>query len=746
MLEEREHGMTAAEKVGLHQRTCPLCEGMCGIDVSVEGDKVTMIRPNKANVWSRGHICPKGTTLGDLHHDPDRLHTPMIREGTEWRAASWEEAFAHAERLARGVREKYGQSAFASFGGNMSGKGFASGRYMMLLYGLARFAQSFSSSSVDQLPKNVSSHLLYGNMWKIPIPDVDRTDLFVMLGANPAESKGSIFSHRDVMGALRDLRARGGKLVVVDPVRTRTAAAADQWVPLRPGSDAAFLLAIVHVLFAEDRVRLGHLASLVAGVETLRDVAADFSPERVERFCGVEAKIIRDLALEIANARAAAIYGRIGTCTQTFGTLASWLVDVIAILTGNLDRPGGSMWSTQVAPHLDLAPPYPSNASVTGKPSRVRGVPAILGQYPASCLAEEIDTPGAGQIHALMTLGANPVLSVPGTARLDAALGQLECMISIDIYINETTRHAHVIFPSPSLLEQPHWDVWGWPWALTSGGHYSPALFDPVDRPPEWQVMARVGAIMGGVDGPDLGALDDEFFAGMCDRAGIDRQVAFDALPVNGPERVLDLCIRSGPFGDRFGTNPQGLKLDDFKAAPDGILLGPAVSWGGKAIKTPSGLIELAHPHFLADLSRLEAAMDDTDADLVLVSRRQLRSLNSWMHNLNTLVKGKERCTLQIHSQDALRLEIASGDICEVASEGGTVTAPVEITDDIMPGVVSLPHGWGHDRRDARLGIARLHAGTNINELSPARMLDVASGNAVLNGIPVTVRRIEAQA
>lgn len=734
--------MIATDQGQLHQRVCPLCEGMCGIDVRVEGDRVAAIRPNKANVWSRGHICPKGTTLGDLHHDPDRLRTPMIREGSEWRQASWEEALAHAETLARRVRERHGQSAFASFGGNMSGKGFASGRYMMLLYGLARFAQSFSSSSTDQLPKNVSSFLLYGNMWRIPIPDVDRTDLFVILGANPAESKGSIFSHRDAMGAIRDLRARGGKVVVVDPVRTRTAAAADAWLPLRPGSDAAFLLAIVHVLFAEDRVRLGRLEPLVAGVDDLRAAAAAFAPERVARFCGVDAAAIRDLARQIADARAAAIYGRIGTCTQVFGTLASWLVDVIAILTGNLDAPGGSMWSTQVAPHLDLAPPYPSSAPVSGKPSRVRGVPAILGQYPASCLAEEIDTPGDGQIRALMTLGANPVLSVPGSARLDAALEQLDCMISFDIYINETTRHAHVILPSPSLLEQPHWDLWAWPWSLTSGGHYSEALFDPGDRPPEWQVLARIGAIVGGVDDPDLDALDDDFFGRMCDQTGTDRAVALAALPERGPERILDLCIRSGPFGNRFGANPDGLSLADFKAAPDGILLGPAVPLGAKAITTPSGRIEIAHPHFLADLPRLEAAIAAPDPGLMLVSRRHLRSLNSWMHNIDPLVRGKPRCILQVHSADARRLDLATGDLCEVESEGGVVTAPVEITDDIMPGVVSLPHGWGHDRDDARLAVARRHAGTNINELSPAGMIDTASGNAVLNGIPVSLRRV----
>ena len=722
----------------LHQRTCPLCEGMCGINVTVEAGRVTSIRPNHDNVWSRGHICPKGTVLGELHHDPDRLRRPMIREGAAWREASWDEAFARIAALLGEVRRKYGQASIASFNGNMSGKGFAATRYMMLLHGLAKFGQRYSSSSVDQLPKNVSCQIMYGNMWKVPIPDVDHTDLLVVMGGNPAESKGSIFSHRDVMGAMRALRLRGGRVIVIDPVRTRTAKAADQWIGIRPGGDAALLLAVAHVLFAEGHVRLGHLEELVNGLDELREIAARFSPQRVSAFCGVDAETIIALAREIAAAPHAAIYGRIGTCTQEFGTLASWLVDIVAILTGNLDRKGGSMWSTQVAPHLDLTPPYPHNSTITGKPSRVRGVPAILGQYPASCLAEEIDTPGEGQIKALLTLAGNPVLSVPGSRRLDEALPMLECMVSLDVYINETTRHAHVILPSPSLLEQPHWDVWAWPWALTSGGHYSPALFDLEEgRPEEWEVLTRLGALLGGMDEPDVNALDDAFFGGMCDAVGIDRDAAFAADPKNGPERVLDLCIRSGPFGDRYGVHPGGLCLENFKAEPNGILLGPAISQGAKAITTPSGKIELTHPHLTADFGRLEEAMQRPAPDLVLVSRRQIRSLNSWMHNLNTLVKGKERCTLQMHGLDALRLGVENGDVVTVSSEAGTVSAPVEITDEIRPGVVCLPHGWGHDAQGARLGIASLHAGSNINELSPAHMIDSASGNAVVNGIPV---------
>lgn len=728
-----------------HRSICPLCEGMCGIVVKTEGDKVTSIRPDPDNAWSKGHMCPKGTTLGDLHHDPDRIRAPMIRMDDGWHEVSWDRAFERIEELVSGVRAKYGQQAIAGFTGNMSGKGFSSARYTGPLHWLAKFGKNFSSSTVDQIPKNVSCHLMYGSMWHIPIPDVDRTDLFVIMGGNPAESKGSILSHRDVMAAIRAIRQRGGKVIVIDPVRTRTAAAADEWIGVKPGGDAALLLGVINVLFREDRVKLGAWEGLVNGIDALREAASRFTPERVESFSGVPADTIVALARQISDAPSAAVYGRIGTCTQLYGTLASWLVDAVAILTGNLDRPGGSMWSTQVAPHYKLSPALPPSFPVFGQPSRVRGTPSVLGQYPAVCMAEEIDTPGEGQIKALLTLGGNPVISVPGSDRLAQALPMLECMVSLDIYINETTAHAHVILPSPSLLQQPHWDVWAWPWSLTSGGVYSPAsLPAPTDRPPEFEVMLRLGAIFGGDEERNPAALDDRCFARMCDSVGVGFDVAAAALPDRGPERVLDLCIRSGPLGDRFGENPGGLTLDDFKKNPDGVLLGPAVSKGGASILTPSGKIELSHPHFLDDLARLEAAMRDEVPSLLLVSRRQLRSLNSWMHNLHTLVKGKERCTLQIHPRDAEPLGIAQGDMVMVEGPEGQAAAPAEITEDIRQGVVCLPHGWGHDRDGLRMAIAAAHPGYNINQISPAGMVDPASGNAVCNGIPVSVRLLEA--
>lgn len=725
----------------VHRRTCPLCEGMCGLRIKVEDERVISIRPDPANTFSQGHVCPKGTTLGDLHHDPDRLRQPMIREGDQWREASWEEAFVHIETLVAGVRERHGQEAFAFYSGNMSKGGFDGSRYTMLMVRQGRFAQRYSSSSVDQLPKNVSNFLMYGDMWKMPIPDVDRTGLFVIFGGNPAASKGSIFSHRDVMGAIKALRARGGRLIVIDPVRTGTAQIADQWIGIRPGGDAALMLGLVHVLFAEGLVRLKQLEGHVNGLEELRTLARGFPPERVSAFCGVEPDVIVALAREIAAAGHAAVYGRIGTCTQEFGTLASWLIDVVGALTGNLDAVGGTLWSTQVAPHLSLTPPLPIDAPLFTPPIRVRGVRGVLGQYPASCLAEEIDTPGRGQIRTLVTMGCNPVLSAPGSARLDAALPELECMVSLDMYLNETTRHAHVILPALSPLEQPHWDVWAWPFSLTIGGNYSPTLFEPIDRPAEWQVLARLGAIMGGNPQADLEAMDDAYFGAMCDQTGIPRDVAMAASPERGGARILDLCIRTGPYGDRFGLKPEGLTLQSFIDQPDGIMLGAAGPQGSRAVTTPSGRIELAPPHMLGDVPRLEQAMAAAAPPLVLVSRRHLRSMNSWMHNVDTLVRGKDRCTLHMHTQDALRLGIGAGDTVDVASVSGAVQVAVELTDDIRPGVVSLPHGWGHGAPGTRTSVAASHAGVNFNLLSPGPLVDAASGNAVLNGIPVQVSR-----
>ncbi len=729
----------------IHLRTCPLCEAMCGLEVHVEGDKAVLIRPDKDDVWSRGYICPKGTTLGHLHADPDRLREPMIRDGDHWREVSWDDAFARCEELLHGVLERHGKESVTAYIGNPTAHNFSLGRYVGLFMGLAQFPMIYSAGTVDQWPKNVSSMLMYGGMWWIPAPDVQRTHYWLVMGGNPQASQGSLLACPDLLGEMDRIRERGGKVVVIDPRRTGTADRADEWIPIVPGTDAAFLLALCHVLFAEDLVDLGDVGDIVDGVDDVRALAAGFPPERVARTCRIDAETIRRVAHEIAAAPSAAVYGRIGLCNQEFGTLASWLVDVVNILTGNFDRPGGLMFGNPVAWGVNSLPDpqWADGVSFGRWKSRVRGAPEVLGQVPVSCLAEEIATPGPGQLKGLVTIAGNPVISSPDAGRLDEALPALECMISVDNYLNETTRHAGVILPGLSALEQPHFDDLITMWAARSAGNFSPAIFTPPrDRPAEWEILTRLGALVAGMRNADIdvAALDDGYFAALCEAKGIDPTVAMGAYDSGGPERLLDLQIRTGPFGDRYGENADGLTLQHFRDRPHGIDMGPMVPRVRELLNTPSGKIEIAPPYITADIPRLESRLERADdGELALVSRRHLRSNNSWMHNVKVLVKGKDRCTLLIHPDDAARLGIEDGKLARVSSEAGTIDVPAEVSDEMMPGVVSLPHGWGHDKEGTRMSVAREHAGVNNNLIAPGRLVDPLSNNAIVNGFPVEV-------
>jgi anaerobic selenocysteine-containing dehydrogenase len=691
--------------------------------------------------------------LGDLHEDPDRLRTPLVREGATWREVGWDEAFDEVEQRLHPVVQRHGIGAVTAYVGNPTAHNFSLSRYVGAFMAMSTIPVIYSAGTVDQWPKNVVAALLYGGMWTIPVPDLDRTDYLVVMGANPHASQGSLLAAPDVLGRLDAIRARGGKVVVIDPRRTGTAQRADEWLPIRPGTDAAFLMAIANVLFAEDRVRLGRLADWTNGLERVRELCREFTPEAVTATCAIPAETIRRLALELSHAERAAVYGRIGTCNQEFGTLASWLVEVVNVLTGNLDRVGGSMFANPIAWSLTtLTPPDQVDGWRFHRwRSRVRGAPEILGQYPISCLAEEISTPGEGQIRALITLAGNPVISAPDAGKLDAALPELECMVSLDNYLNETTRHAHVILPGLSPLEQPHYDEMIWSWAVRNAGKYSVPIFPPPpSRPAEWEILLRLAAITGGQKARevDVGVLDDFFFGGVvgllvADQrspiAGRDPAEIVAATQGRGPERFLDFALRVGPWGDAYGAKPGGLCLNLLASETHGMDKGALEPRLPDVLRTPSGKIELAPQHIVADVPRLRARLERRDTGLVLVSRRHLRSNNSWMHNLPRLVSGRDRCTLLIHPDDAARAGLAPGGQARVRSAVGSVRAPVQISDEMMPGVVSLPHGWGHDRPGTRLSVAASHAGVNNNLLAPGDLVDVPSGNAVVNGIPVEV-------
>jgi anaerobic selenocysteine-containing dehydrogenase len=731
--------MASAED-GMHLRTCPLCEAMCGLEIHVDGGKVTKIRGNRDDVWSRGHLCPKGVSLGAVHHDPDRIRSPLIKVDGAWQEVSWDAAFRRCTELLTPVIEKYGIGAVTAYTGNPLAHSFSLARYAGVLMGMSGMPVTYSPGTVDQWPKNLSSHLMYGLWWNFPVPDIERTDLMVIMGANPAASQGSLLAAPDVMGLINGIRNRG-KVIVIDPVRTQTAAQADEWLPIVPGTDAALLLAVTHTLFDEDLINPG---PHVNDVDTMRRVAAEWPPERVSAVTGINEDRIRRLARELAGAEKSVVYGRIGLCNQEFGSLASWLVDVINILTGHFDTPGGAMF------------PKPAAWSITAQPlpglegglpefgrwhTRVRGAKEVLGQAPVSCMTEEIATPGDGQLKALITVAGNPVLSTPGGDRLDEVLPMLEAMISVDLWLNETTRHADVILPGLSPLEQPHHDDLILLFAIRSIANYSAPVFDPGDRPHEWEILIRLTGLCTGTpaEDVDVAAIDDGFFDYMAFTQGVDGAEIRKLYDHGGPERMLDLTLRTGPFGDQYGKNPGGLTLDLLKANPNGIDFGPMVPQLPDILGTPDKKIRLAPQYLLDDLPRLAARLERPAEPLVLVSRRHLRSNNTWMHNVPALMKGRDRCTLLIHPDDAARCGIADDDVVTVKSEAGEIKVPVEVTDAIKPGVVSMPHGWGHGKPGTRMSVANNSPGANTNALSPPMFLDEPSGNGALNGIPVTI-------
>jgi anaerobic selenocysteine-containing dehydrogenase len=737
----------AAAQLSTHIRTCPLCEATCGLEVSHRKGEVVRIRGDRDDVFSRGFICPKGSTLGRLDRDPDRIRTPLIKRNGSHQPGTWDDAFALIEEKLTPFVAEHGPNSVGLYLGNPNVHSMSGSLYVRAFVKMLRSRSVFTAATVDQMPKHVSSGFMFGHPDLIPVPDLDRTSYLLMLGANPFESNGSLATAPDWPRRLEAIGGRGGKVVVVDPRRTKTTVAADEHIPIRPGTDALFLFAVANVIFSHGLIDLGHLEDAVAGLEEVGAAVDEFEPERVENATGVPAAITRRIAHELASADSAAVYGRIGTHAAEFGTMASWMVDVLNAITGNLDRPGGAMF-----PRPAHEQPRSRRQFTTGRwTTRVRQLPETRGELPVSALAEEILEPGEGRIRAMVTIAGNPVLSTPDSGRLDDALASLEFMVALDIYLNETTRHADVILPGTTPLRRPHYDFAFYGLSVRNIANFSPPLYDLEEGSlDEWETLLRLGATLTGQgSNPDIGSLDDAVFGMMVGSAvgdtssrihGRNPEEIFAATRgERGPVRMLDFLIRTGPYGDAYGDEPEGLGLESLQAAPHGIDLGPLQPRLPEDLCTPSGRVELAPEPLLGDVPRLHAAISrPPDGGMVLIGRRDVRSNNSWMHNIDVLVKGKARCTLQMSAQDAERIGIDPGGSAKVTSSAGAVVAPVEITDGIMPGVVSLPHGWGHDLEGAELSVAAKRPGVNSNELSTGAM-DPVSGNAVLNGIPVEV-------
>ena len=727
--------MTIADKASVHYRACNLCEAICGIEIraqeleaGAENQRLD-IRGDKDDPFSRGYICPKAAALGDLHYDKDRLKYPVRRTPNGWQRLGWDEALDEVAQNLKRIHAKYGRGSIATYLGNPTVHNYGA---LLFAPGFIRSLHTrnrFSATSVDQLAHHLAGYLMFGHQLLLPIPDLDRTNFFLILGANPAVSNGSLMTAPGVGRRLQEIRERGGKVILIDPRRTETARLADRHLFIKPGTDVLLLLALLHVVFDEGLTAPGRLAAFTKGVETIGRLVAEFPPEKVASITGIDTGQTRQLAREFAAADGAVCYGRIGVSTQEFGGVCQWLINVLNTVTGNLDQPGGAMFTTPAFDPVTAPESLAPRGSFARWHSRVRKLPEFSGELPVVTLAEEILTEGPGQIKALVTSAGNPVLSTPNGHQLDRALAGLEFMVAIDPYINESTRHAHIILPPSSSLERGHYDVAFHLLAVRNTAKFSPALFQPdAETRHDWEIFVELQTRMqhDGLFGSVKGKLIKRFF---------------------GPERILDLGLRLGPYGAGINSlNPfsKGLTLRKLKKAVHGIDLGPLRPCLPARLRTADKQIELAPEVFVKDVERVKAKLLDTaslprNGNLLLIGRRQLRSNNSWMHNSQRLVRGKPQCTILMHPADAAHRHLMPGQQVSVRSRVGSVVVPIEISEEMMPGVVSIPHGWGHDRLGIQIEVAQQHAGESINDVTDDLAIDALCGTAAFNGTWVEV-------
>ncbi len=709
------------------QRQCPLCEAHCGIRVEVEDHRVLRIEGDPEDVLSRGYLCPKGTALKSLHEDPERLRTPLKRVGEKFVEIGWDEALTYAGMRLREIRRRHGRDAVGAYLGNPTAHSSA----VFAVEALKRILRSkniFSAASVDQFPQYLAAHLMFGDHTLLPLVDLDRTDHLLIIGANPAVSNGSITTMPDARTRLKAVRARGGRVVVVDPRRTETARLADQHVAVRPGSDVYLLLAMLHVLFAEGLTRC---PPWLAGVEEVRRLVADFPAAQAAGRCGIEAEVIDTLARDFAGAPSAVAYGRLGVCHTQDGTLAAWLITVLNAVTGNLDHPGGAMFAT---PPVDLGRVLRmiwGPSSHDSYRSRGADLPDLNGELPLAALSDEITRPGPRQLRGLIVCAGNPALSAPHARAVQEALSRLDFLVCVDLYLTETSRLADLVLPPVSQLERAELDVVFPAFSVRNNARWSPRAVEP---PPE-----------GREDWDIVLALATELFDGPASR--VLRRAVAALLKVVDAHRVVDALIFVGPQGplsrDSSGRRRgrRGLTAARVRRTPGGVDLGPLEPRLAKVIRTKDKQVRLAPPTLLASARALpvESAAVSSEFDLQLIGRRHLRSNNSWLHNVSAMVKGRDRCTALMHPQDVEARGLIGASSVRVTSRVGSIEVPLEVSEEIRPGVVSVPHGWGHDRPDTGWSTAKKHPGVNVNVIVDSAIVDRLSGNAAVNATRVRV-------
>ena len=703
--------MPAEQKT--HYRACNLCEAICGLEIKTQGDQVLSIKGDKNDPLSRGYICPKGVAMQDIYSDPNRLRKPVKKHGDSWVEISWQEAFDSVAKKLVAVQEQHGQNAVAFFAGNPNVHNYGSMTHAGVLRKAVQSKIHFSATSLDQLPHHLTSYSLYGHQSLIPVPDIDHSHYMLIIGGNPLASNGSIMTSPDIPKRLKAIQQRGGRFIVIDPRRTETAEIADQHLFIRPGTDAWLLMAMINTLFAEDLVKTGHLTDLLVGIDQVRSACESFTPELAEQYSGVAAEQIRQLARDMANTEGAVCYGRMGVSVQVYGTLCQWAIQMINILTHSLDVRGGMMASS---PAFGYIKPGESGAGhFAAFHSRVSGLPEFSGELPASAMAEEILTEGEGQIRSLITIAGNPVLSAPNGNQMDKALAGLDFMVSIDFYINETTQHADIILPPTSALEHDHYDIAFHRFAIHNTARFNQAVFEPAqDSKHDWEIFNQLGLAIAA-------------------RKGVD------AKPLPSPDQIVDYGIQCGPYSAKAGHELE-LTLDKVKQHIHGLDIGPLEPSLPQRLCTADGKITLMADYIEQDIARLNADQPLIEKDeFLLIGRRHIRSNNSWMHNSKRLVKGKPRWQLLMHPDDLAAHQLQDQSQVRIQSRVGEVQTQVLASDEVMPGVVSLPHGWGHKREGVNLDIAAEQDGVSCNDLTDERLIDQASGNSALNGVPVRI-------
>lgn len=690
-----------------HFRTCNLCEAMCGLKITYQDKEVLKIEGDKDDPFSRGHICPKAFGLKDIYEDPDRLKKPLKKVGDDWQEVSWEEAYEDITNQLMKAIMNYGPDSVGVYQGNPSIHNLGTMLFGSSFFKAIKTKNNYTATSTDQLPHHFTSWLMYGHPLLVPIPDIDRTDFWLIFGGNPLVSNGSMMSVPDVGNRIKDLQDRGGKLVVVDPRFTETASKADQHFFIKPGTDAWLLGGMANYILTNDLVKMGRLSDMVNGISELKKALSMFSLDKASAKTGISKDEIIQLAEELAKSNKAAVYGRVGVSTQSYGGLCHWLINVLNILTGNLDKEGGVLFPL---PAIDFIGNAKEKNRYNRWQSRVRKFPEFIGELPTACLSEEIETEGQGQIKVMLTSCGNPVLSTTNGARLDNALEQLDFMVSFDIYMNETTRHANYILPPATGLECSHYDLTFHNLAIRNTSKYSPPLFPKSKGAKyDWEIFQELGQM-----------LYKKAF-----KQDLNDNVIFT------PEQILDQKLKSGPYKIDF---------EELKKEVHGIDLGPLKPQLPERLVFENKKINIAPQLLVDDLKRLEAHKDGEG--YLLIGKRQLRDNNSWMHNSAQLQKGKDRCLLFINPNDAQKEGFKDEEKVLIKSRVGSLHIMVKFSEEMMPGVLAMPHGYGHHRKGVRLSVAQKNPGESVNDLTDEDLIDELTGNAAFSNVYVHLSKL----